>query len=80
MSAVARSPSPNPDHKCRCLRPATASLDQSPELSAIPPARLLRPNLDRPLHAPTMPAHAADATRQSQHSHRTPPAAVPKSP
>jgi hypothetical protein len=80
MSAIAGRQARTPTTSAAAYRPATAALDQSLGLSAVPAARLLRPNLDRPLHAPTTPAHAAELIRQSQHSHRTPPAAVLKSP
>ena len=80
MSAIAARQARTPTTSAAAYRPATAALDQSPDLSAIPAAQLLRSNLDRPLHAPTTPAQAANPIRQSQYSHRTPPAAVLKSP
>ena len=53
MSAIARSPSPNPDHKCRCLsighsraRPVTGSVGHPgcSASSAKPRPALARPN------------------------------------
>jgi hypothetical protein len=57
MSAIAARQARTPTTSAAAYRPATAALDQSPDLSsAIPVAQLLRSNLDRPLHAPTTPA------------------------
>jgi hypothetical protein len=80
MSAIAARQARTPTTSAAAYRPATAALDQSPDLSAIPAAQLLGSSLDRPLHAPTTPAQVTNPIRQSQYSHRTPPAAVLKSP
>src|SRR5271170_3634591 len=52
MSAIAGRQTRTPTTNAAAHRPATAAVDQSLELSAIPVARLRRPNLDRALARP----------------------------